>query len=307
MVLLLLVPLVLGWPVLAIGQSSDVRVDSMLVRLRTLSGISNFAGARALADSALGSAGEGTPRYGDVLYWRSLTGRTPDEVRRDLVRVAVEYPLSPSYPDALVKLAELERAAGDRASARRRLQRVVRDHLDSSVGARAALALGEQLLEEGGVIEACTVLDSARAHAGEVQVELANRIAYAGRQCAQRLAAMAPPPPAVTVTATRGEATDSPVRPTPPPARTGTAARGRPAPPVAKGPWSVQVAAHKVRGDALRLEARLKARGYDVRIVGAAPYRVRIGKFETRAEAVGLAARLKADGTTAIIVEAERP
>lgn len=273
---LLLLLLVLGRPATATAQSAEARVDSMLIRLRALVGLSSFTGARSLADSALGTAGEGTPRYGDVLYWRSLTGRTPDETRRDLVRIAVEYPFSPRFPDALVKLAEIERAAGDRASARRRLERVVRDHLDSSIGAGAALALGEQLMDEGAVVEACPVLDSARAHAGEAQVELANRIAYTSRQCAQRLAATVPPPPAVTVSA------------------------------AAKGQWSVQVAAHKVRGDALRLEARLKARGYDVRIFGTAPYRVRIGKFATRAEAAAIVAKLNTEGTTAIVVEAER-
>ena len=305
--LLMLLVAASGWVSAASGQGTATRIDSMLVRVRTLVDAGNFAAAKGLADSALVVVTEGTARYGDVLYWRSLATRIPNEARRDLVRVAIEYPNSARFPNALVKLAEMERAAGDRASARRRLERVVRDHLGSNVGARAALALGEQLLEEGGVAEACVVLDSARAHAGEAQVELANRIAYAGRQCVQRLAAMAHTPPATVANAPRGAAADSNVRHTPPTAgRTGTAVRARTTPAAAKGPWSVQVAAHTVRGDALRLEARMKAGGYDVRIVGTAPYRVRIGKFVTRAEAVAVAATLKAAGTAAIVVEAER-
>jgi cell division protein FtsN len=60
-----------------------------------------------------------------------------------------------------------------------------------------------------------------------------------------------------------------------------------------------------VRGDALRLSARLLARGYDARITTGKPYRVRIGRFTDRTAAAELVAKLKSEKTVAIIVEAE--
>jgi cell division protein FtsN len=62
-----------------------------------------------------------------------------------------------------------------------------------------------------------------------------------------------------------------------------------------------------VLGDAERLSAKMKTRGYDVRVTSERPYRVRIGRFATRAEAMALVTKLAALQITAIVTEAEKP
>ena len=85
-------------------------------------------------------APEGTPAYGDALFWRGALAETAADAERDYRRVIVEYPLSPYADDALLSLAELEQARGDRAAASQHLQRFVREHPASPARARAGLA-----------------------------------------------------------------------------------------------------------------------------------------------------------------------
>jgi len=147
------------------------------------------------------------------------------------------------------------------------------------------------------------VLDSARAHVSAGNVELSNQLAYSGRRCSLVDDAVAPRPDTARRPERDSSAENTSVRPS---ARVSSKS-AVPATPSAGRRWSVQVAAYAVHGDALRLEARLKARGYAARIAGDKPYRVRIGRFVTRDSAAVIVARLKGEKTSAIIVEAERP
>ena len=176
----------------------------------------------------------------------------------------------------------------------------------SDRGAKAAQRFAQMLFDEGATAAGCVVLDSARAHTSPDNVELVNQISYFGRRCAQPNDRAAASPDSALVAAPDSAAPRKPGQaPARAPAKTAPATPK--AGPAADRRWSVQVAAYVGRGDALRLEARLKARGYDARIVGDKPYRVRIGRFVSRDSAAVIAKKLTENKTTAMIVEAERP
>ena len=94
--------------------------DSLFRRARRMVSEGRGAAGRAIVDSLLRRAAEGTTSYGDALYWHGALAETAAEAERDYRRVIVEYPLSVYADDALLALAELEQARGDRAGAFRR-------------------------------------------------------------------------------------------------------------------------------------------------------------------------------------------
>jgi hypothetical protein len=288
------------------AQPATPPPDSTAQRLQRLADAGDRRALRRMSDSLLAVLPPLDPRYGEALYWRATLRGTQDSTRQDLLKLIVGFPVADRVEDALVRLADDETRAGDRASARRHLERLVRDHLATDRGAKAAQQFAQMLFDEGATAVGCVVLDSARAHASPANVELANQIAYTGRRCGQLSDRVAPQPDSVPVSALDSNAPRKPeptsARPAPrTPAKTPTT----PKPGLAH--WSVQVAAYAGRGDALRLEARLRARGYDARIAGEKPYRVRIGRFVSRDSAVAIATKLKAEKNAAMIVEAERP
>ena len=102
--------------------------DSVFKRARRLVSEGDGATGRAIVDSMVRASAEGTPAYGDALFWRGALAETAADAERDYRRVIVEYPLSPYADDALLSLAELEQARGDRTAAYQHLQRFVREH-----------------------------------------------------------------------------------------------------------------------------------------------------------------------------------
>ena len=266
------------------GGSSEKRPSD---RIQRLAEQRDTGAARRLVDSVLAATPTPDPRYGEALYWRAVLGSSRDSVRQDLLRFVVEFPLSAQVEDALVRLADGELRYGDRDAARRHLERLVRGHLTSDRGARAAQLLTQMMFDDGAIIDGCAVLDSARAHVSAGNVELSNQLAYSGRRCTVERGTSTAAPDTI-----RKEQPDSTE------VHSGTTSSGR---------WSVQVAAYGVRADALRLAARLRSRGYDTRVTPDRPFRVRIGRFATRTTAGKVVNRLKAEKTAAIIVEAERP
>lgn len=269
-------------------------------RIRALAARGDSAGARRLADSLARSAAAGTEDAADGLYWRGALTRSRDSARSDLSRVVVDHPGSPVAGDALYRLALMDLAENDRASARRRLLRVDRDYGTSASAGNAAAELGSMLMTDGASREGCVALDSALARIPAEQVEKRNRLTYLRRPCAL-IEAEAPRDTAPSG-AGRGAADTAATAAMTPPAR-----GGRPAPATRGRQWSVQVGAFATRADAEEVAKRLTARGYEARVTPERPFRVRIGRFSGRPAAAALVAKLKAEKTTAIIVEAERP
>jgi cell division septation protein DedD len=157
--------------------------DSVYNRARRLVSEGDGVTGRALVDSMLRTATEGTPAYGDALYWHGALAETASDAEQAYRRVIVEYPLSPYADDALLALAELEQARGDRTAAYQHLQRFVREHPLGPARARAGLAAARLAFEQRDVPRGCAMIADARLSAGSANVELRNQIDYQGARC----------------------------------------------------------------------------------------------------------------------------
>ena len=319
--------------------------DLIFKRAHRLVSEGDGAAGRALVDSMLRAATEGSPAYGDALFWRGALAETAADAERDYRRVIVEFPLSPYADDALLSLAELEQARGDRTAALQHLQRFVREHPMGPARARAGLAAARLAFEQRDVIRGCAMITDARLSAGN-DVELRNQIDYHGGRCPAATAAMPPASvapnaaapsgrtpgmsnaPAVTPPA-RPSATTAAAgtsRPSAPPSAiatrvdtsasrttTSTAApppRSEPAmrEPTTRGIWTIQLAAYNTRADAEVLVRKLAARGVKARISGdAKPFRVRLDYYQTRQEAAAQVAELKQRGIIGFVTDEPRP
>jgi hypothetical protein len=250
--------------------------DSALLRVERLVVAGDRSSARVLADSLLAALTTESPRLADVLYWRAQSATSAVDAERDYLRISVEHPFATRAPDALLTLAQLELARGDRGAARRRFDRLLRDYPNGKHVARASLWSGRLALEDRDNAAGCATLNAARPHVPPGDIELKNQFDYYIGQCERFMPADTLPP-------------------APSAAATGGAAQ-----------FSVQVAAYNARSDATALATRLKGRGFDVRVVGdKAPYRVRIGRYATRADATAALVRIRASRLTGIVVEAE--
>src|SRR6185312_4572315 len=69
--------------------------DSVTTRVLHLAANGNPAGARALADSILSAAKPGSGAYVDALYARASIMSSPDSARHDLLRIVVDFSMSP--------------------------------------------------------------------------------------------------------------------------------------------------------------------------------------------------------------------
>lgn len=157
--------------------------DSLFRRARRLVGEGNGATGRALVDSLLAAAAPGSTDYGNALYWHGALAPTAAEAERDYRRVIVEFPLAFYADDALLALAELEQARGDRAAALAHLQRFVHDHPASPGRGIAALGAARLAFEQRDTRVGCAMVAEARASVAPGDVEVANQIAYYASRC----------------------------------------------------------------------------------------------------------------------------
>jgi len=258
----------------------------VFARARRLVNDGDAKAGRALVDSALAAAPAGSAGYAEALFWRGVLAEDADAMRTDLLRVAIEFPLSPRASDALLRLAQMEFTRGDRVSAQRYLERLSRDHPESPLNAAGRYWAGRILFEDSKPVDACAALRDARRLAAPGDVELINQIDYYARPCnaivmdAQaRADSMAAADSAKQVAEAQQAA--------------------------AKGTWSVQVAAYGTKAEAQAFAKRLIKRGFDARVTPEKPWRVRIGHYATRAEAANIAQQLSTKKSKALVVEAE--
>jgi hypothetical protein len=272
-VLAVLELLLLGHPLL--GQSND----STLVRIARLVSRGDRQGAHAAADSLLATTPTESGAYVEGLYWRAFAAANAADAERDYLRVAIEYPLSPRAEDALLLLSQLEFARGDRASALRHLDRLVRDHPNGPNVGRAAFWTARIAFDTGDTQRGCTALATARTQLAAEDVETRNQVEYFIPRC-------------TAGPTSRAESVASPVL--------------VPRAPTTGRVFSLQVAAFKTNREAQALTTRLKKRGFDIRVIHLDTwYRVRIGRYATRADALTALARARASKVITQIVEAE--
>jgi hypothetical protein len=255
-----------------VGQTP---ADSALAQIERRATAGDRVSARSLADSLLAVLPRASDQYAEALYWRAFTAPSAAEAERDYLRVGVEYPLSRRAPAALLTLAQLEYARGDRRGARGHFERLLLDHPSGAHVAKAAYWSGRLALDDGDVDQGCASLTLARRSVTPDDVELMNQIEYYVARC-------------TATDSTSASGVDS----------TATEPLRR--------EFSIQAGAFDARGDAAALAARLRSRGFDARVAGTrAPYRVRIGRYASREEAAGALARVRRTSPRAIIVEAE--
>ena len=268
--------------------------DSLYARARRLVLEGNGNAGRALMDSVL-EAASGTPAYADALYWRAALAATAADAEKGYRRLIVEYPFSQHAGDALLALAQLEMARGDRVPAIDHLERFLLQRPQHPERVRAALWLGRMHLERNQRKKGCAVLLRTRATLGTDDAEMRNQLDYYATPCAgvdttrSLPRAPAPAPPV----ASAAPQTTTPPSPAPTPA---------PRVPNEKR-YTVQVAAYDTRAAAQQLIERLAARGVTARLVdsGSPPFRVRVGTYATEAAATSAAADLKAKGISVFV------
>ena len=334
--------LILSVAAVAHAQSSATSVspnDSLFRRARRFVSEGNGAAGRALVDTLLRREQEGTTAYGNALYWRGALAETAADAERDYRRVIVEYPLSAYSDDALLAIAELEQARGDRAGALAHLQRFVKEHPVSPARGTAAFAAARLAFEQRDSRIACAMIIEARASALSTDVELRNQIDYFGARCPPVDVSVTPPPvsaPAagipvlpvrdsapvsppktVSAVATKTPVPKTPAKPTPakPVARIPVTAERRavdappvtapetaPKTPAARGTYTIQLAAFNTRPEAERLVKKLGASGVTARVSGVSrPFRVRLDFYPTRQAALDEVASLKQRGIIAFV------
>lgn len=276
--------------IVAVASSAAARAqsnaDSVFARARQLVASGNGAAGRTLVDSVIAATTPDTPEYGEALFWRASLATSSSDAERDYRRVVVEYPLSTHSGDALLQLAQLEVARGDRGPASTHLDRFLLENPQHPERARAGLLLVRLLFDQNEIPHGCSVLRRTLNNVPESAVETRNQLQYYSPRCAAadaNPASQLPLPTAGDTSKPRHDTSTAPSR---------------------AAHYTLQVAAFSKRSDADALAKRLKARDIDARVVGKAkPFRVRVGRYETRAAAATAAKQLKARKVDATVTD----
>lgn len=271
------------------GQAASM--DSAFARARALVSSGNGAAGRLLVDSVLAATDPASPAYADALYWHAMLASNDSDAERDYRRIVVEYALAPRAADALLQVAQLESARGDRSSAASHLARFFAENPSHPERARAGALLTRLLFEQNDLPHACSALRQTLAVLPDSAVETRNQLTYYAPRCT---ALDVSPGSRVPVSGGRGSS-DSPG-----PRRDSVVARAAPA------RYTLQVAAYGTKAEADRVATRLRARDIDARVVGSKkPFRVRIGRYTTRGNAVAAQRELRSKKVTTFVTDIE--
>ena len=287
--------------------------DSIFRRARRLVSEGSGTAGRALVDSLLKRELEGTTGYGNALYWRGALAETAADAERDYRRVIVEYPVSAYSDDALLAIAELEQARGDRAAALQHLQRFVKEHPVSPARGTAAFAAARLAFEQRDTRTGCAMITEARASVSSTDVELRNQIDYFGSRCVagdtgvNAQGAVSTPMASAPATQARDSTRPAPVAPkkTAPQANPKTTSSAKPAKtPPAKTPAPTTRATAPVDTPP-PVAAPEAAANPPVKAHGV--YTIQLAAFNSQAEAERLVTKLGASGVTARVSGATKP
>src|SRR6266404_2157526 len=193
---------------MAAAQLPARPIDPVFTRAQALVSDGNGVAGRALIDSVIAATQPTARLYPEALFWRATLAANAADAESDYKHIVVDYPLAPQAEDALLRLAQLELARGDRDGALGHLQRIPRDYPRSKSLARASYWTARVLFEKNDVPNACAANANAIAQADASQVELRNQIQYQGQRCPAAVAEASPPmtgvsanSPATSVTA----------------------------------------------------------------------------------------------------------
>ena len=296
--------------------------DSLFRRARRMVSEGNGAAGRALVDSLLAATDPSTPAFGDALYWHGALAPTAAAAEADYRRVIVEYPLAYYSGDALLAIAELEQARGDRLGAMQHLQRFVREHPENPGRGIAALGAARLAFEQRDSTLACSMLVEARRSMSPSDVELRNQVEYYANRCTPTASAVASAP-APAASAPASEPASAPVSPPAKPpvqaaAPASTPTRTPAASPAAAMKAVATTAKSTATGTAPAKES-VKAPAKEIKREAPAPvratthartvtrYTVQVAAYDTRADADALVKRLAARGIKAHVSGTSKP
>src|SRR3954451_20577898 len=168
---------------MASAQGTARANDPVFARAQALVSDGNGAAGRALIDSVIATTPPGAPLYPQALFWRASLAASAADAESDYKHIVVDYPLAPQAEDALLRLAQLELARGDREGALLHLQRIPRDYPRSKSLARASYWTARVLFEKNDIPSACAANANALTQAGDAEIELRNQIQYQGQRC----------------------------------------------------------------------------------------------------------------------------
>ena len=300
--------------------------DSLFKRARRLVAEGNGAAGRTMVDSILHRYTEGSADYGDALYWHGALAETAAEAERDYRRVIVEYPSSAYVDDALLAIAELEQARGDRAAALAHLQRFVREHaITSPARGIAAFAAARLAFEQRDNRTACGLITDAKTSTPVTNVELRNQIEYYVPRCASDPSLVVsaqpvvkdttppPPTPAPVQTAPATPPKKAPAIkpvPKPAPARADTSSSTKPVvmPDTAKPPVTAPTAP-ATKSPAVKPPAPVQAAPAPVEapVVPRGIYTIQVAAYNSQAEAEALVKKLAARDVKARVSGTSKP
>lgn len=164
-------------------QPPDPAREALYRRAHRMVGEGLGDAGRAIVESLVVASPPGQPAHAEALFWRASLAPSAEVAERDYRRIAVEYPLSHRAPDALLRLAQLELARGDRALALRHLERLQLEHPMGPAHTRASYWRARILFEVGDLPGACAAAGSAAAAAGLGDGELRAQLATFESRC----------------------------------------------------------------------------------------------------------------------------
>ena len=167
----------------AAAQTSAPSPDSAFFRAQRLVAAGQGDQGRAIVAQKLAAAPPGSALYAEALYWRAALAITAADAERDLRRVVVEFSLSSWTDDALMRLAQLELARGDKQSAMLHLERIALEHSGSAMHARASYTAGRLLLDMNDFARGCAKLIDADANTVANDTGLREQIAELRKRC----------------------------------------------------------------------------------------------------------------------------
>src|SRR5688500_4295052 len=158
--------LIIGALLVASGTSVGAQSASNAVYARAQTLVSEGQGAqgRALVDSMYRLSAPASGERAEALFWRASLAATAADAERDYRAIVVDHATSPRAEDALLRLAQLELARGDRVSALRNLQRLGAEFPSSRQRARTSYWTVRGLFDNNDVPAAPAA--NADTHAG---------------------------------------------------------------------------------------------------------------------------------------------
>jgi septal ring-binding cell division protein DamX len=267
--------------------------------------------ARGVVERVVAATDPSDSLYPQALYARAMIAANAQDMRRDLQRIAVEYPSSSWADDALLRLAQIDYATGELESATRNLERLRLDYPSSPLFPQASFWAARAYFDLRKPGSACRWLAEGLPRVGS-NVELRNQLGFYNQRCAgvaldtatlasrtdsakSRGDSGAPPD---TAARSHTDSAGAPVAPA------GGAAS--PAPAGSKPAFRIQIAAVNTRAAADSIAKRVKSAGFDPLVSSEkGMFKIRVGRYPTRAEAQAALPRVRArlGGTPFIVAQ----